>query len=70
MGTEFKTVACSVTETFLSIYIHIGKEGIKNRRYHMELGAKPSCTKRTTKTTKVLGQSDVKGSTKEHFCFY
>ena len=69
MGTEFKTVACSVTETFLSVYIQIGKEGIKNRSYHMELGEKPSCTNRTTKTTKVLGQSDVKGSTKDFFVF-
>ena len=29
-GTEFKTVACSVTGALISIEVHIGKEGTKN----------------------------------------
>ena len=38
LGTEFKTVTCYVTGDLFFIDIDIGKEGTKDRNYHMELG--------------------------------
>ena len=39
LGTEFKTVACSVTGDLLFIEVQRGKEGMKDSRYQKEIGA-------------------------------
>ena len=45
LGGKFKTVACSVTGSFLFIGLHRGKEGMKHIKYHQELGVTSACTK-------------------------
>ena len=66
-GTEFNTVACSVTGSLIFLDIQRGKEGMKLIRYHLELGATAACTKRLMEETKGLGQRSVKGSTRNCF---
>ena len=46
LGTEFKTVACSVTGALLFIKVQRKKEGMKDSRYQQEFGATAACTKR------------------------
>ena len=41
--------------------MNVVKEGIKNIKDHMELGAMTTCTKRTVEESKELGIMDVKG---------
>ena len=69
LGTEFKNVACSVTGALFFVEIQRGKEGVNNRNYHLQIGATSACTKKMTESTKWLGQSDVKGATKDYFMF-
>ena len=38
LGTEFNTVACSVTGIFLFLEVQIGKEGMNHSKYQQELG--------------------------------
>ena len=45
LGTEFKTVACSVTGTFLFIEVHREMEVINHSKYHQDLVATTYCTK-------------------------
>ena len=45
LGTEFNTVACSVTGDFFSIEINRGKEGINKRKYYMDLRKMEAFTK-------------------------
>ena len=53
------------TGAFLFIYIQIGKEGMNNIKYHMDLGKMSICTKRMMEeATKGIGQRDIKGATK------
>ena len=52
---------CYVTGEFIFIYIKIGKEGMNNIKYHLDLG-KSTCTKRTEDATKGIGHRDIKGS--------
>ena len=46
LGTEFKTVACSVKGNLLLIEVQRGKEGMKHSNYQQELGATAACTNR------------------------
>ena len=50
-----------ITGALLLIDIQRGKEWIKKRKYHLEIGATAACTKRMMETTKALGQRDIKG---------
>ena len=52
LGTEFKIVACYVNRALIFIEIQIGKEVVKNRKYHMELGSTETCTQMMTEDTK------------------
>ena len=45
LGTEFKTVACSITGALLFTEIQCGKEGVKNNKYHLDHGEITACTK-------------------------
>ena len=54
-GTEFKTVACSVTGALLFIKVQRGKEGMKNSRYQKELGATAVCMKRMMEESRGKG---------------
>ena len=69
LGTEFNTVACSVTGALLFIEVQRGKEGMKHSRYQKELGATTACTKRMMEATKGIGQKSIKGGTKDFFLF-
>ena len=69
LGTDFNTVACSVTGALLCIEFHRGKEGMNHRKYQQELGANASCTKRMAEATKGIGQKSIKGGTKNCFLF-
>ena len=46
LGTEFNTVACSVTGALIFIEVQIGKEGTKKSNYQQELGETAACNKR------------------------
>ena len=54
LGTEFKTVACSVTGALIFIEVQREKEGMKNSRYQKELGATAAYTKRMMEGKRVL----------------
>ena len=69
LGTEFKTVACSVTEALIFIVVQRGKEGMKHSNYQKEIGSTAACTKRMTEVTKGIGQKSIKGWTKDFFLF-
>ena len=69
LGTELKTMACSVTGSLFFIYIYRGKEGTNNRKYHLELRATKSFTKRMAEATKGLYLRYVKGDTDNCFIF-
>ena len=69
LGTEFKTVACSVTGALLFKEVQSGKEGMKDSLYHQELGAATACTKRMMEATKGIGQKSIKGGTKDYLLF-
>ena len=69
LGTEFKTVACSVTGALLFIKLQRGKEGMKNTRYQKELGATAACTKRMMEETRGIGQKSKKEGPKDCFLF-
>ena len=56
LGTNFKTVACSLTGALLFIEVLRGKEGMKDSRYQQELGDTAACTKRMMKETKGISQ--------------
>ena len=56
LGTDFKTVACSVTGALLSTKVQRGKQGMKDSRYQQELGATAACTKWMMEETKGIGQ--------------
>ena len=56
LGTEFKTVACSVTGALLVIEVHRGKVGMKTSRYQQELGDPAACTKRMMEETRGVVQ--------------
>ena len=45
LGTDFKTVACSIIGALLLIEVQIGKKGTKNSKYHLQLGLTAACTK-------------------------
>ena len=61
LGTDFKTVACSVTGALLFIEVQRRKEGMKDSRYQKDLGATAACTKRMMEETKGIGQKSKKG---------
>ena len=65
LGTEFKTVACYVTGALLFIEVQRGKDGMKHRKYHKELGETVLCTKIIMETTKGIGQKSIKGGTRD-----
>ena len=56
LGTEFNTIACSVTGTLLFTEVQRGKEVMKDSRYQKELGATAACTKQMMEETKEIGQ--------------
>ena len=60
LGTEFKTIACSVTGALLFIEVQRGKEGVKDSRYQKKLGATAACTNRTMEETRGIGQKSKK----------
>ena len=43
------------------------KEGNKNSKYHIQIGAGEACTNRMTEATKGIDQRDMKGATKIFF---
>ena len=51
LGTEFKTVVCSVKRDFLFIEDQRRKEGMKHSKYQKELGATVACTNRMTEAS-------------------
>ena len=55
LGTEFKTVACSVTEVLIFIEVQRLKKVTKHRMYQQQIEATEACTKRTTEATNVTG---------------
>lgn len=58
LGTEFKSLACSVTGIMLYLEIQRGKdEMLKWSRMHRELGATTSCTLRAVIDTENCGQN-------------
>ena len=69
VGTDFKTVACSVTGALLFIKVQRGKEGMKDSRYQKELGSTAACTKRMMEEKKGIGQKSKKGGPKDCFLF-
>ena len=69
LGTEFKTVACSVTGALLFIEVHIGKEGIKHSKYHQYLVSTEACNKRMMEATKGVVKNSIKEGTKDCFLF-
>ena len=69
LGTEFKTVACSVAGALLLIKVQRGKEGMKDSRYQKDLGATAACTKRMMEETKGIDQKSKKGGPKGCFIF-
>ena len=52
LGTDFKTVALSVTGSLLLLDIHMGKKVMKSSQYHLELGATAACTNILVEETK------------------
>ena len=69
LGTELKTVVCSVTGALIFTEVQRGKEGMKNSRYQKELRATAACTNRMTEETKGIGQKSKKGGPKDCFQF-
>ena len=69
LGTEFKTVACSLTGALLFIEVQRGKEGMKDSRYQKELKATAACTKWMIEETEGIGQRYTKGGPKDCFLF-
>ena len=61
LGTEFKTVDCSVIGTLIFLEIQWGKEGMKLSRYNLELGDTAACTKIFMEETKGMDQRNLKG---------
>ena len=56
LGTEFETVACSVTEDFIFLGIQRGEEGMKSIWFHLELGNTATCAKILMERTKMDGE--------------
>ena len=69
LGSEFKTVVCSVIYTFLFIEFHRGEEFLKHSNYHKDLGATAACTKRIMEAKNGIGQKSITGGTKDCFLF-
>ena len=69
LGTEFKTVASSVTGAFLFIEFQRGKEVMNHSKYQTDFGATAFCTNRMMEATKRIGQKSIKGETKNCFLF-
>ena len=69
LGTVFKTVEFSVTGALLFLEIYIGKEGINNTKYHLQLGLKSTCKNIMMEATKGIGHRYIKGATKDCFIF-
>ena len=69
LGTDFNTVACSITWDLLFVESQRGKEVAKNSKYQKDLGATASCTMRMMETTKGISQKYRKGATKDCFIF-
>ena len=69
LGTDFKTVDCSVTGALLFIEVKRGKEGMKDSRYQQNIGATAACTKWMMEATKGVGQKSIKGGPKDCFLF-
>ena len=67
LGMKFNTMNCSVTVYLIFIQKHRGKEGMNNRKYHMEIGTTEFFTKRTTEAAKGLGQSNLKWAMKDFY---
>ena len=65
LGTEFKTVACSVIGFLIFLEIQIRKEGTNNARYHQELGAMDAFTKSVMEEMVGLDQRGDKVTTKD-----
>ena len=51
----------------LSIDIYKENKLMKKIKYHLDLGATTSCTKKIMEATKELGQRGIKGDTKDFF---
>ena len=58
-------MACSVTGAMILFEIRILKEGMNISSYHMQLGAKVSCTQIMIEATNGIGQRDTKWDTKD-----
>ena len=66
---EFKTVTCSVTGALILVEIQRGKEIIKNRKHHMQIGVMAAYTKRIIEPARGIAQRNEKGYTKFFFSF-
>ena len=69
LGTDFNTVACSVTRYLVLIKIQICKEGTKNINFNLQLGVTESCTKIIIVATNGKFQMDIKMYTRDCFLF-
>ena len=69
LGTDFKTVACSIAGALLFIEVQRGKKGMKHSNYQKELVATAACTKIIMEATKGICQKSIKGGTKDCFLF-
>ena len=65
LGTEFKTVACSVTGALISIEVHNVNGRMNQNKYQKHLGENVACTKIIIEATKGIGQRYIKGDKKD-----
>ena len=68
IGTEFKATACAKSKIMLHIEIQRGKEGMKNTKYHKELGATAACTLRLAEATNGCGRTEQEQKRDIHIC--
>ena len=69
LGTDFKTISCSVTGALILLDIQRGNGGMKSSRYNLDLGTTYACTKISMEETNGMGQRDLKVSTIDCFLF-
>ena len=70
LGTEFKTVACSITGALISLEVHRIKEYTKKGNYSLNIGETASFTNIITEAKNRIGQRYIKGVTNDCFLFY
>ena len=67
MGTEFKTIACSVTRALILIEVKRVEEVMNNIKYHLQIVETTAFTNKMVESTNGIGQRYIKGATKDCF---